>query len=136
MGKLDNIRRILREDYEKEYHGMIDRLAFTLNRFMDQVAGEMNGNIDFANLNQEFITFDMTVNSSGVPVGNDLFRVNRANATGFIVISAINKTDGTLFPTSAPFISTTGSGPVIKVKNISGLQANNKYALKIMVIGN
>ena len=136
MGKLDNIRRILREDYEKKYHGMIDRLAFTLNRFMDQVAEQMNGNIDFANLDQDIVTFTITVNASGVPVGNNLFRINQANAVGFDVISAINKSDSTLFPTSAPFISFTGSGPIIKVKNISGLQANDKYELKVIAVGN
>jgi hypothetical protein len=136
MPQLDNIRRILKEDYPKKYHDVIDKLAFTLNRFMDQVVGTMNGNIDFDNLNQEVTTFSMTVDSSGTPVGNNLFKVTQTNVAGFIVISAVNRTDGSLFPTSTPFISATRSKLVVKVNNISGLQADNKYDFTVMIIGN
>lgn len=136
MAQLDNIRRILKEDYPKKYHDIIDKLAFTLNRFMDQVVGTVNGNIDFDNLNQGVTQFSMTVDSSGTPVGNNLFKIEQTNVAGFIVISAINKTNGAVFPTSTPFISATRSNFVIKVNNISGLQADNKYDLTVMIIGN
>lgn len=135
MGRLDNVRRILREDFDKEYQDMIDKLAYTLNSFMDQVVAQVNGNIDFTNLNQELVTFTMTVDANGTPVGNNLFKVSQTGIAGFIVINAVNKTDSTSYPTHTPMIFGVTSGSTVKVNKIKGLTANEKYELTVMVIG-
>ena len=77
----------------------------------------------------------MTVDASGVPVGNNLIKSDVLRPDGTTVIAATNKTDGTVFPTSQPFITfTTGTNSrVMKVRNISGLQADNEYELVIKV---
>ena len=135
MARIDNTRRIVREDYDKEYHGLIDRLGFILNSFMEQTVRQVNGNLDESNLKADIITIKITVNSCGVPIGNNLIKSDVIRPIGTTVISATNKTDGNVFPTTHPFITFTfGLSPrVLKIRNISGLQANNEYELIIKV---
>ena len=135
MAKIDNTRRIVREDYEAKYHDLIDRLGFVLNSFMEQTVRQVNGNLDAENLKADIITVKLTVDACGIPVGNNLIKSDVIRASGTNVISAINKTDGDVFPTSHPFISfTTGTNSrVLKIRNISGLQADNEYELVIKV---
>ena len=135
MARIDNTRRIVREDYDKEYHGLIDRLGFILNSFMEQTVRQVNVNLDESNLKADIITIKITVNSCGVPIGNNLIKSDVIRPIGTTVISATNKTDGNVFPTTHPFITFTfGLSPrVLKIRNISGLQANNEYELIIKV---
>ena len=135
MGTIDNTRRIIREDYDSKYHDLIDRLGFVLNTFMEQTVRQVNGNLDETNLKADIITIKMTVNASGVPIGNNLIKSDVLRPSGTTVINTLNKTDGTVFPTSRPHISfTTGTNStVMKVLNISGLQADNEYELTIKV---
>ena len=135
MGRIDNTRRIVREDYDEEYHALIDKLAFVLNAFMEQTVRQVNGNLDATNLKADLITIKMTVDSNGVPDGNNLIKSEVLRPSGTTVIRATNKTDGNVFPTSHPFISfTTGTNSrVMKILNISGLQALNEYELVIKI---
>ena len=135
MARIDNTRRIIREDYDKEYHGLIDRLGFVLNSFMEQTVRQVNGNLDASNLRADIITVKITVNASGVPIGNNLFKSEVIRPIGTTVISAANKTNGNVFPTSHPFITfTTGTNSTLmKIRNITGLQADNEYELVIKV---
>ena len=135
MGRIDNTRRIVREDYDDEYHALIDKLAFVLNAFMEQTVRQVNGNLDATNLKADLITIKMTVDCAGVPVGNNLIKSEVLRPLGTTVISATNKTTGGVFPTSHPFISfTTGTNSrVMKILNISGLQADNEYELVIKI---
>ena len=135
MARIDNTRRIVREDYESKDHALIDKLGFVLNTFMEQTVRQVNGNLDAENLKADVITVKMTVDVLGVPVGNNLIKSEVIRAIGTTIISATNKTNGNVFPTSQPFISfTTGTNStVLKILNISGLQANNEYELVIKI---
>ena len=138
MAKLDNVKRVVKEDYEAKYHGLIDKLAFVLNSFMEQVTNEVNGNLDFANLKQDAVTVKFTVNASGVPDGSGLLRTAVASPTGFQVIKVVNVDNPTtVFATTQPFISFTSgtSSGVVKIINISGLPANTAFNLTIVAIG-
>jgi hypothetical protein len=52
--------------------------------------------------------------------------------TGLTVIMANNITNSTTYPTGMPFISYTVSGKTVIFNNITGLQANNKYTLRVI----
>lgn len=137
MAQLDNVRRIVKEDYDTKFHGLIDKLAYVLNSFMEQTTTEMNGNLDFTNLNQDILTFKVKVNSSGVPVGSGLLRTTTRGVRGFQVVKAFNRDKNTVFPTSQPFISFK-AGPnseVVKIINISGLTANDSWELTLVAVG-
>ena len=61
MAKLSNIKRIIKEDFEKEYHKLIDRLGYILNTFMEESSAQINGNLDYTNLNQDRVIVKMTI---------------------------------------------------------------------------
>lgn len=135
MARIDNTRRIVREDYEKEYHALIDKLGFVLNSFMEQTVRQVNGNLDNDNLKSDIINISFKVDAAGLPIGNNLIKSEVTRPIGATVLSAINTTDGTVYPTSHPFITfTTGTNSrVLKILNITGLQANNSYQLTIKI---
>lgn len=135
MGKINNTKRIVREDFDSEYHSLIDKLAYVLNTFMEQTVRQVNGNLDSTNLSSDIITAKMTVDANGTPIGNNLIKSSVSRPVGVSVLNHTNKTNGNVFPTSHPSISfTAGTGTgVIKIRNISGLQANNEYELTIKV---
>ena len=138
MALLDNVKRIVKEDYEVKYHGLIDKLAFVLNSHMEQVTGQINGNLDCANLKQDSVVVKFTVNSSGVPIGNNLLKTALSNPKGFRVRRAVSVDNPTtVFPTSQPFISYTSgtSGKVVKIIHISGLPADIAFNLTIVAEG-
>lgn len=138
MSLLDNVKRIVKEDYEPKYHGLIDKLAFVLNSHMEQVTAQINGNLDCANLKQDAVVVKFTVDSAGVPIGNNLLKTSVINPKGLRVRRAVSVDNPTtVFPTSQPFITyTTGTNAkVVKIIHISGLPTNTAFNLTIVAEG-
>lgn len=137
MASLDNIRRLIVEDFPQEDRQTVEKIAVVLNHFMENVYNVVNGNIEFDNLNQEVIDVKVTVDASGVPTQTTKISTeNIRNPQGMLVIRAINSTNRTNYPTSAPFVSYTPiGGNLQRINNISGLQANEEYQLRLLVIG-
>ena len=132
MAKLDNIRRLRPEDYPEKDRPLINKIAFILNPFMEQMSRILSGNIDQENLASTIAEIEVTVDSNGTPILNNKFRVDLPRVfSGAVCINAVNLTTSTNYPTSAPFLSTTISSGLLVVNNISGLQANEKYRLTI-----
>ena len=134
MGKLDNVRRVVKEDYDEKYHDLIDKLAFVLNSFMEQVNTEMNGNLDFENLSQDIVTFKVAVDSDGVPTTTDQIRSSVANPQGILVIKVVDIDNPDDFD-ALPFIHFTAgtSSQVIKIKVINGLIEDRPYNITAVV---
>lgn len=135
MARINRIKRILRGDFKSEFHPLIDRLGYVLNAFMQDVETQINGNLDVDNLATDVITFKMKVDGSGVPIGNNLVKSTVLRPSGTAVISATNEDDSDIFPTSQPFITyTTGTNStVMKIRHISGLQADASYTLTVQI---
>jgi len=101
---------------------------------MEEVVELSNNNIDFTNLDQQLIQFEVQVDSDGTPLINDKILVNKINPNGIQVINVQNLTNSTVFPTSQPFLSFVPSGDgFITIKNIAGLPIDNKFFLTIIV---
>lgn len=133
MAKINNYRRISTSEYAGENAQMIQTLAETINPFMREVTDVINGNIDFDNLNQNIIEFEISVDSSGVPQTKQL-NIGKSSFSGFNVINARNLTNPSIYPTGQPFISATPTGSqVINLNNISNLPANNKFLITAIV---
>jgi len=135
IGLVDNVQRIIQEEFKSEDRNLIGKLSYILNKFMEQVVRQLNGNIDFSNLNEDRIVFKMTVDANGIPIGNNLIKSSIGSARGFTVMSAKNQEDVTVFVTSGPFITTVGTTNtfVRKVEHISGLQNGVEYELIVRV---
>lgn len=132
--KLNNSTQIKSEDYDSEYQQLIDQLAEILNPFMQEVVELADERIDFDNRVEVLKTIDITSDVSGKPVLNDKVNTGKTGIRGVQVISAFNLTNNTVYPTSQPFISyRLLSGGVIQIMNITGLPANNKFRLNLVI---
>lgn len=133
--KLDNIKKIIAEDFKEEDRDLIARLGSILNKFMDDVYNLSNNRINFDNLSQEVVTIRATVDASGIPTTSLKFSSNKVNrAQGGVVINYKNLSNSINYPTSMPGISFVPvSTNLYKINHIIGLQANEKYELKILI---
>ena len=133
--RLSNIRQIIAEDFPDADKDMVSRLGGILNYFMRQVVELSNNNIDFENMTWDLATIEVTVDANGSPVTQTKFSTDINSPRGLQVIRAQNLTNIIIYPTNQPFISYTpeGSG-IIRLDNVTGLQANNKYRLTVVVV--
>lgn len=132
MAKVSNKKLLLVEDFPEKYKSLIDRLAFSLNPFMDEVVNAFAGNIDISNLTQEIVEFRVLVDSDGVPQVNTSFGVS-SRPRGFSIINVTNNTDNSLL-TGAPFITYSINNVLINVKHVTGLAENKTYTITLLVV--
>lgn len=134
MAKLDAVQRIRTEDFDEDYDQLIEQLGVIINQFMQQVVDLSDKQIDFTNLDQNLIQFDMTVDAAGNPTGTSQINVGKTAPNGMTVIYAQNLTNSQIPATSQPFISYVRQGNgLVTVSNISGLPAGNKFKLTAIV---
>lgn len=135
MAKITNIKRINKEDFNSEDQELVGRMAFALNPFLEQIVAAFNKGIDFDNLNQDFIVLETEVDASGKPKLNyEIKTTIKTRLKAVYCVGANNLTDST-FPTSAPFITYTTNNNIITILNITGLPANKRFRLSIILIG-
>jgi hypothetical protein len=134
--KLNDLKRIKTEDFATDDRELVSKLAYLLNPFLEQINTLLNHNVDFDNLNQEVITLTVELKTGGVPKVLTEFKSSlKTRIKGLICISAANlENDGT-FPTTAPFISYSIVGDLIRIQNITGLPVGKRYTLTIISIG-
>lgn len=136
MARVNNLKRITVEEFAEEDQEMAGKLAGALNPFLEQVSNAFNKNIDFDNLNQEIVQFEVTVGSTGIPTSPTEVRVNlKTRPRGLQVIRADNLSGTASFPTATPFITYDFSGSNIRILHVAGLPAGRKYNLSVLVLG-
>jgi len=135
--KIDNVRRIIVEDFKRDDQDTVAKLAGVLNHFMEQVTEVMTQRVDFQNLNQEIVTIKVTVDGSGVPTLTTKFSSSLNRAQGAVVINARNLTTATNTPTGTPFMTFTplSASNLYQLNKITGLQASEEYEIKAILIG-
>lgn len=133
--KLDSVKRIVKEEFPKEDQETIDRLSYILNNFMDNVIKTVNGNLSIENFTQEIKVIDMIVDDTGKPKINSKIRTTLSNKViGIHCIKAENLTNTSTYPVATPFVSFSINSQLIDLKNIAGLQADQKYRLTLLFI--
>lgn len=133
--KVTNIKRLNKDDFDKEYQSLVDRLSFSLTPFMEQVVSAFNKNIDFDNLNQEIINLETEVDSNGIPkINREIKNPLKTRIKGIYCVSAQNLSDNTLL-TGAPFVLYTIESNMIRIAQITGLPADKRFNLSIILIG-
>lgn len=137
--KVNNYKRIVKEDFEEENRGLIERLGYSINSVMEQLVNLLNKNITVEdNLQQEIKTIEITtsVNSPTTPKESTKFKNNLTNTIkGVLVISVENLTNTNSIPTSAVQVFFSENSKIVTVSGVTGLTANNKYRIKLLTIG-
>ena len=139
--RLDNLRRIVVEDFPKEDRQTVGLLGEILNNFMEQVIRSYENNINFENLNSQVLTFKVQLDANGNPI-NDASTVIKKHikldlgrrVIGVYTINAKNQDNSSNYPTANPFIDFSQSSGLLKINKITGLQTAEEYELTIIVI--
>src|SRR5271170_5125949 len=111
--QLSNIKRLVKEDFPQSEQDTVDRLAYILNPFLDQISSILNKNIAIDNLSREFKTITVT-NTNGIlsqPV--NIKTALTGKIVGISVISATNNTSSGTAPTAAPWLTWSTNGNII-----------------------
>lgn len=136
--KVSNLKRLVKEDFDKDDQDLVDRLAFALNPFLEQVSNAFSKGIDDENLTQQTVIVDVEVNAQGIPKSPLQIKIDptalKTRIKGTRVILAQNLTDST-FPTGNPFITFNVTNGLINVQHVAGIPADKKYRLSVILIG-
>lgn len=132
--KLQSVR-IKTNDFPPEQKQLADTLGGILNPFIDKLVIGFNKNFTVdENLPFEFKVVDMQVNSSGIPLKNQVVSTSLKNFRGYICINITNNDNSSSYVTSAPFLTTETSSEGIIIRHITGLVASTNYTLILLGI--
>lgn len=132
--KLSNFKRIISTDFDQEDQQLIEKLGRNLNDGIDGLYFALNNKLTFEdNFLASVKDIEITVDASGTPTTRtSILLSNNLPVKGTHVVLAVNKTDGSKYPTSAPFISFSQNGTSLYIDNITGLQANYRYVVRFI----
>lgn len=132
--KLGNYKRIISNDYPVENQKLIEQLGRQLNDGIEQLFAATGGKLTFAdNFLCTVKDVEVTVGSTGNPINRTSLSLSNSEIVqGCQVISAVNKSNAATYPTGCPFISFTQNGTQLFIDNVTGIQANNRYLLRIV----
>lgn len=132
--KLPSFRRLFTSDYPKEFKKLIDILSVSLNNGIEVLYEALNNQVTLRdNVSCTVKDITLTVDSNGRPTQGGAFVLDTNNKVdGVTVLSAANQTNTAVYPTSQPFITGTQNNTTYTINNISGLQANQSYTLRVV----
>lgn len=135
MAKLSNFKLLKKDDFDQDQHDFIDKVAYVINPFLEQISNAFNKNITIDNLSREISSIDVENATGGtlkIPV--DLKTRLTGRIVGIHVIKSDNLTNTAVYPTNTVGVSWTLNGTIINIKNVTGIQDNNKYRLTLELI--
>lgn len=136
MAKLGFLKRLIKEDFKSTEQEMIGKVAFILNPAMEAITNALTSGLTIEdNFNGNVKEIVVTVDAAGLPTSSTSFKSGlKLPVKNLIVTRAINLSNSTAYPTSHPFINFTDNGGQITINQVSGLQANNKYQLRVIYL--
>jgi hypothetical protein len=131
--KLSAFKRLVKEDFPADQQPLIEKLATVFNLFQEQVYQAFSNNITVdENLNAQSVIYRVTVDSNGVPVGNNQIKYNlKTKPKGALVMNVQNLTDNTLLAGS-PFVLFSTSSNIITINQVTGLLSGKQYELVVV----
>lgn len=137
MARVPDIKRIRKEDFDSEDQAVVEKIAYSVNTFMDQVIVALSKNLNFDNIDQQLVDYTISLGSAGELINPPNIRIDlRSRPSGVLCISALNVNNPNTFPTGQPFVSYgVVNNRTISVRNISGLQPDSTYRLTLLIIG-
>lgn len=135
MSKLSSYKRIITSDFKEDDRELVEKIAGPINSAFNELYFAVNGRLDIRNnFSTLYKELDIEVGATGNPLNRTIFTADTTKQIlGITVISAVNKDNTSTYPTGQPFISYTIVEGGILINNITGLQANNRYSIRVLV---
>lgn len=134
---LPSFRRLFSQDYAKEFQKLIDTLSVSLNNGIEVLYQALDNEITFRdNMKATVIDVTLTVDSAGKPTQGGTFALTfDGNVDGIFVTMATNQVNSSVYPTGAVMVSGAQNNKTYNINNVTGLQANTSYTIRIIALG-
>lgn len=132
MALIDNVKRIIVEDFPEEDRRTAALVAEYYNYFAEEVTDAINGRLNYDNMaNKSIKTIDVQVTENGTPIVGSKFS-SEIGLRGITVLRAQNVDNRAIYATNQPFVSYEPSGTgIYTIRNITGLPENQKFRLTL-----
>lgn len=132
--KLPSFRRLFTSDYDSQYKQLVETLSVSLNQGIQVVYEALNRQLSLRdNIKCTVKDVSFQVNALGNPVVTTSFITDvPGRIDGLTVVNAINQTNSSAYPTGGVFVSFTQADRVVTITNVTGLQPNNTYLLRLI----
>jgi hypothetical protein len=136
--KLPGFKRIYKADYPADFQQVVEKLAQSINVGLENVYLALSRKLTVRdNIASTVKDVELTVNSSGIPITTVGFVVDNNSRVDGIQVWKVDNLDNTgTYPTSGVHVSwTQGNAQTassIFIDHVTGLQANQKYRLRIV----
>lgn len=135
--RLPTFKRLSKNDYAPEEQGFIEKLAFIINNSFEVIYEALNNKLSLRdNLACSVREILVTVDETGKPTKSVAAQFTfNTSVEGVVVLSAFNTVNANVVPNAAVFVSYTISNSSVLITNVTGLQPNVQYRVKIAVFG-
>lgn len=136
MAKLPSFRRILEQDYPEESRPLVQQLSVSINYGIEVLYDLLNGKLSIKDNLAGFVKeIDVQVDTTGKPQDKTVIKKTTSDKIeGLMVIRADNLTNSNIYPTNGVFVSFTETTDSLIINNITGIQPNNIYRLKLWAV--
>jgi hypothetical protein len=135
MPKLKSYKRVITKDFEEEDRKLVESLGGNMNDSFGDLYFVLSGRVDLAtNIACTLRDVEVIVDATGKPINRTVFTVQNPTLPiiGITVILALNLTNSSVYPTSQPFISFVQVDGGVLINNITGLQPNQRYLVRLV----
>jgi hypothetical protein len=135
--KLPLFRRLFKTDFKQEFQELVDQLSVSINVGIENLYDALNRKLSLRdNILCTVKELEITVSPTGIPITTSIIQLDiSGRVDGVIVISAVNITDSSVYPSSGVFVSWTQNQNGILINHITGLPANQKFRVKMVAFG-
>lgn len=137
MALLPTFKRLNTNDYKPEEQDLVEQLGLTINDGMQSVYDALNRKLTFEeNFLGAIKDVQVSVDATGKPRNLTTLITGLSSAPrGITVIQAENLTNTQVYPTGSPWVSYNVINNGIQIVNVTNLQTNNIYRLRILILG-
>jgi hypothetical protein len=134
---LPSFRRLMSQNFEKQYQNLINTLSLSLNNGIQVLYDTFNNQITFRdNIKCTVADVTLKVDSTGKPIQGGTFALTFVgNVDGVFVTNVTNVNNPTTYPTGAVQVFGQQNNATYIINNVTGLQANTSYTIRIIALG-
>lgn len=133
--KLPNFKRLVYNDFSKEFQTLIEQLSYSINNPIETIVSAFSNNISLRdNILCNVKDLDITVDANGVPTTTAALSITNANPIdGMVVLRANSPANSTVMPNGGVFLSYSQNGARLTIDHVTGLPANQAFSLRIVI---
>lgn len=132
--RLPTFKRLIGSDFPKEFKKLIDQLSLSLNNGIDVLYTALNNNLTIRdNLLATVTDVLVTVDANGKPIQTTAFKLNSTSKVDLVMVGlARNQVNSIIYPSSGVLVSGVQANNIYTIQNVTGLQPNQQYSLRIV----